>query len=174
MRQKHTQRLKILNHQGVSMLEIQNLSSYTLDSHKFEEIFFTLTKAYKPNLASHLCVEILITDSAQIQEINTTHRNQDKPTDVLSFPLDVDFVYAPAECMLNIGSVVLNAQMADAIATNLGHSLEDELYLLFIHALLHIFGFDHEVDNGEHRQEECQWITFFKLPKSLIERTQDS
>lgn len=156
------------------MLEIQNLSSYTLDSHKFEEIFCTLAKAYKPNLASHLCVEILITDSAQIQKINATHRNQDKPTDVLSFPLDVDFVYAPAECMLNIGSVVLNAQMADAVATNLGHSLEDELYLLFIHALLHIFGFDHEVDNGEHRQEECQWITFFKLPKSLIERTQDS
>jgi probable rRNA maturation factor len=42
---------------------------------------------------------------------------------------------------------------------------------LFIHGLLHLLGFDHEVDKGEMRQEEKKLIEKFKLPLSLIVRT---
>lgn len=155
------------------MLEFENLSPYELDSKEFEAIFVALAHAYMPQLTPNLCLELIITDSAHIREINQAHRNQDKPTDVLSFPLVVDVVdSADSTYPLSIGSVVLNAQMAHEVATELGHTLKDELRLLFIHGLLHIFGFDHECDDGAQRREEREWIMRFHLPTSLIERTQ--
>ncbi|MGJ9366302.1 rRNA maturation RNase YbeY, partial [Campylobacter jejuni] len=53
----------------------------------------------------------------------------------------------------------------------LGHSYEEEISLLFIHAMLHLLGFDHENDNGEMREKEKELIEHFNLPKSLIVRT---
>lgn len=153
------------------MLELENLSGYELDSVLFDEIFATLANTYMPSLAPSLCLEVLITDSAHMREINKAHRNQDKPTDVLSFPLSVEYTDVPTQCTLSLGSVVLNAELAQKVARELEHTLEDELKLLFIHGLLHIFGFDHECDDGAHRREECGWIERFCLPKSLIERS---
>ncbi|WP_193228465.1 rRNA maturation RNAse YbeY, partial [Aliarcobacter butzleri] len=46
----------------------------------------------------------------------------------------------------------------------------EEFTLLFIHGLLHLLGFDHEIDNGEHRLKEEELIEKFKLPSSLIVR----
>jgi probable rRNA maturation factor len=69
-----------------------------------------------------------------------------------------------------IGSVVINLDLAKEMATNLNHSTEDEIALLFIHGLLHILGYDHEVDNGEMREMEEKIISKFSLPKSLIVR----
>jgi len=45
------------------------------------------------------------------------------------------------------------------------------LSLLFIHGLLHLVGYDHEVDDGEHREKEKELIEHFNLPNSLIVRT---
>jgi probable rRNA maturation factor len=56
-------------------------------------------------------------------------------------------------------------------AKELGHSEQDELSLLFIHGMLHLLGFDHEVDEGEMREKEKALINTFDLPKSLIIRT---
>jgi probable rRNA maturation factor len=47
---------------------------------------------------------------------------------------------------------------------------ETRTNLLFIHGLLHLLGYDHEVDNGEHRQKEEELIKQFNLPSSLIVR----
>lgn len=152
------------------VLELENLSPYELDSKVFDEIFATLATTYMPSLAPNLCLEVLITDSAHIHEINKTYRDQDKPTDVLSFPLGVEYADVPTQCILSIGSVVINIELASRVARELGHTLEDELKLLFIHGLLHIFGFDHEIDDGAQRREERKWIEQFHLPKSLIER----
>ena len=54
-------------------------------------------------------------------------------------------------------------------AEKFNHTIEDEFRLLFIHGLLHLNGFDHEIDNGEHRYER-KLIKKFNLPNSLIVR----
>jgi probable rRNA maturation factor len=51
--------------------------------------------------------------------------------------------------------------------------VQDELSLLFIHGMLHLLGYDHEVDNGEMRQKEATLIEAFALPNSLIIRTEE-
>ncbi len=111
-------------------------------------------------------VELLIIDGTNMHALNLEHRNMDKTTDVLSFPID-DFPHAP------LGSIVINYELAEQKAKELGHSVEEEITLLFIHGMLHLLGFDHEVDNGEMREQEEMWIKQYNLPASLIVRTQE-
>jgi probable rRNA maturation factor len=74
--------------------------------------------------------------------------------------------------MAPLGSIVISSWHVESMAQELGHSNNDELALLFIHGMLHLLGYDHEVDNGEMRNEEAKLIEKFALPQSLIIRTQ--
>ena len=110
-------------------------------------------------------VELIITDKKEIQEINKEHRGINVPTDVLSFPYE-EMPMSP------LGSIVISAPHVIELSNELGHSSDDELALLFIHAILHLLRYDHEVDSGEMREEEIRLIKEFNLPNSLIVRTQ--
>jgi len=108
-------------------------------------------------------IELLITSQEEIKKINNDFRKIDKSTDVLSFPYE-DMPMAP------LGSIVISSWHVQTKAKELGHTTDDELALLFIHGLLHLLGYDHEVDNGEMREKEIELIDKFDLPKSLIVR----
>ena len=113
-------------------------------------------------------VELVFVRSEEMREINKHERGIDKTTDVLSFPLEnVPF----GGNIKLIGSVVINLDLVEQKSLEFSHSNDDEIALLFTHGLLHILGFDHEIDNGQMREKECEIITKFKLPKSLIVRT---
>ena len=115
-------------------------------------------------------VELVFVRSEEMREINKNERGIDKTTDVLSFPLEnVPF---GGDIKL-IGSVVINLDLVEQKSLEFSHSNDDEIALLFTHGLLHILGFDHESDNGQMREKECEIITKFNLPKSLIVRTED-
>ena len=73
-----------------------------------------------------------------------------------------------------LGSVVINLDLVELKAAQLGHGRDDETALLFTHGLLHVLGFDHESDDGQMRAKECEIIERFCLPKSLIVRTDES
>lgn len=108
-------------------------------------------------------IEFILTDNEEIHEINLTTRGIDKPTDVLSFPYE-DMPNTP------LGSIVISVDFIEEKSKEYNHSFEDELALLFIHGLLHLVGYDHEVDDGEHRKKEEELIKQFNLPDSLIIR----
>ena len=71
-----------------------------------------------------------------------------------------------------LGSVVINLDLVELKAAQLGHGTDDETALLFTHGMLHVLGFDHESDDGQMRAKECEIIEKFRLPKSLIVRTE--
>ena len=79
----------------------------------------------------------------EIQALNKQYRAKDSITDVLSFP-------AVAE-VPSLGDVVICVQRAQEQADELGHSLKRELAFLFVHGLLHLLGYDHEVSEDEER-----------------------
>jgi probable rRNA maturation factor len=110
-------------------------------------------------------VELIITDNSEIQQINSEFRNIDKPTDVLSFPYEDSF-------MTPLGSIIISIDFIKSESEKFKHSLADELTLLYIHGLLHILGYDHEIDNGEMRAKEEELIKEFNLPHSLIVRVE--
>jgi len=108
-------------------------------------------------------IELILTTNENIQQINKDTRGIDKPTDVLSFPY-MDMPNTP------LGSIVISTDFVYEKANQYHHSYDDELALLFIHGLLHLVGYDHEIDNGEHREKEEQMIKKYNLPNSLIVR----
>ena len=138
------------------MIELDNRTSLNIDINMLQNIADWL---------SNKDIELIITDAKEMQEINKTHRNIDKSTDVLSFPYE-DMPMSP------LGSIVISSLHVENLAKELGHTTDDEMALLFTHGTLHLLGFDHEVDNGEMREKEVKIIEKFKLPKSLIVRTQ--
>ena len=111
-------------------------------------------------------IELLLCDDAAIRELNREHRGIDRPTDVLSFPLEEAIPGTP------LGSIVISLDHVERKARELGHGEEEELALLFIHGLLHLLGYDHETDEGEMREREAELIRSFGLPESLIVRTE--
>ncbi|QFR49280.1 rRNA maturation RNase YbeY [Sulfurimonas lithotrophica] len=138
------------------MIELENNTSLSVDVNFLNKIASSLTDKH---------IELIITTDEDIKIINKEHRGIDKETDVLSFPYE-DMPMAP------LGSIVISATHVKQKAEEFGHTQDDELALLFIHGLLHLLGFDHEVDNGEMRAEEKNIIEKFNLPNSLIIRTQ--
>ena len=108
-------------------------------------------------------VELVFVNDDEMRKINREHRGIDKATDVLSFP------YEQVSGGL-MGSVVISTDTASRVASELGHSIECEIALLFLHGILHILGYDHEIDDGQMRGKEKEVIEHFSLPDSLIIR----
>ena len=80
----------------------------------------------------HLAIELV--DEQRIHELNRDHRGKDKPTDVLSFPIDGDDpVAGPRE----LGDVVICPEHTQ------------DLVEAVVHGVLHLCGYDHEADDGE-------------------------
>ena len=75
-------------------------------------------------------------------KLNLEYRKQDRPTDVLTFAFrEADFV--EDEPVVDLGSIILCPQVGKKQAKVYGHPYEREMAFLFIHGLLHSFGYDH-------------------------------
>lgn len=97
-------------------------------------------------------VSLLLCGDAQIHQLNQQYRDQDKPTNVLSFPaFDPAAPQAPGPAML--GDVVIAFGVADKEADGENKSLADHLAHLVVHGILHLLGYDHE-ETGEAEQME--------------------
>ncbi|MEA1919900.1 MAG: rRNA maturation RNase YbeY [Campylobacterota bacterium] len=138
------------------MIDYENLSVSSYSLEKLELITKSLTKSD---------VELTLTCNDDIAKINAEFRHINTPTDVLSFPNE-PMPMAP------LGSIMISDDYVKKVSSELGHSAQDEFTLLYIHGLLHLLGYDHEVDSGEMREKEENLIKTYGLPQSLIVRTQ--
>ena len=90
----------------------------------------------------------LVGDNA-IRALNSAHRGIDAHTDVLSFPLidpaGADFVTPPGQ-PVSLGDVVVSHPRALEQAAEFGHSTDREIGYLVAHGVLHVLGYDHEVE----------------------------
>ena len=98
---------------------------------------------------------ILLTDDAQMQQLNSQFLGVDAPTDVLSFPTGQfpatgftsddfpgDFI-DPDTHKPYLGDIAISCPRAQVQASSVGNSLIDELRLLVVHGTLHLLGYDH-------------------------------
>ena len=102
-------------------------------------------------------VSVMLTDDEGIHSVNREFRNVDRPTDVLSFPMNelTPGAFDAAECErdMDTGAVILGDMMISiprctAQGEEFGHGYERELVYLTVHSVLHLLGYDH-VDEGE-------------------------
>ena len=87
-------------------------------------------------------LSILFTDDRHISELNRDFRGKDGPTDVLAFPMSGDIVPDMESGML--GDIVISVDTAIQESEGYGEPLEETIYRLLIHGLLHLVGYDHE------------------------------
>ena len=106
-------------------------------------------------------VEILLTDDETIHAINREHRGVDRPTDVLSFPMNeltpgdfdpdaCEYDYE-RECLL-LGDMVISMERCAEQGAEFGHGFAHEVQYLAVHSALHLLGYDH-VDEGEMKKQ---------------------
>ncbi|MFP4332128.1 MAG: rRNA maturation RNase YbeY [Campylobacterales bacterium] len=136
-------------------IEIDNQTSLDIDVARIEEFMESLEVSG---------VEVVFVDDEEIQALNATHRGKDKPTDVLSFPLQGVGGFDI------LGSVVINIDEVIRVSKCLGHSELEEIKILLIHGVLHLQGYDHESDDGEMREKEIELAKRFLLPLPLSDR----
>ena len=115
-------------------------------------------------IIQNLEIYITLTNNDNIQKINAEHRNIDKPTDVLSFPMfereeiqNLKEENAEAiETML--GDIIVSVEKVREQAEEYGHSFKRELAYLVTHGMLHLLGYDHMIEEEKtvmrKREEE--------------------
>ncbi len=116
-------------------------------------------------------VDITFVNEEQIRELNNQHRNIDKVTDVLSFPLGENGVYDkhPETGAALLGDIVICVPKAFNQAEEYDHSVQREMAYLTAHSMLHLLGYDHEVPGIESvrmREKEEAVMTELGLPRS--------
>jgi probable rRNA maturation factor len=115
-------------------------------------------------------LNVIFTDNAGIQEINSQYRDIDSPTDVLSFPLieyespgvfegipeDSADYFNQDTGELMLGDIVLNVDRIISQAADYGHTRKRELAFLTAHSMLHLFGYDHMEEDERIAMERLQ------------------
>lgn len=121
----------------------------------------------------HLFLSIQVVDDDVVQRHNRVYRQQDAPTDVLSFAIQEGVPSAAqmpdalaAELASDLGDLLLAFPYASRQAQRYGHSLAAELQLLVVHGTLHLLGFDHDT-------EERQDVMWQKQAGILAKLTQE-
>jgi len=113
-------------------------------------------------------VTVLLTTDAAIRKLNRRFRGKNKATDVLSFPSEGPIRGTGAEQIA--GDLAISVTTALSQATEQGHSLSTEIKVLILHGLLHLAGYDHEIDDGKMARRERLLRSRLNLPQGLIER----
>lgn len=141
------------------IIQISNEYSKELNQQEEETVRKVLQKAAEVyGLSEETEVGVLLCNDAAIHDLNLQYRGKDRPTDVLSFALnegdEPEIIDGPETELL--GDIIISLDTAGRQAEEYGHSLERELAYLTVHGILHLLGYDHEIeeDQLEMRREE--------------------
>jgi len=131
-----------------------DIDAYTLKKTVRDAVLATLIHEAVNNSIE---LSVTFTDNACIRRLNRAHRNIDKHTDVLSFPMYErdELSELPSDEPLTLGDIVISVERAKEQAEELGNTPLREIAFLAIHSTLHLLGYDHERSLEEDR-EQCR------------------
>lgn len=114
-------------------------------------------------------LSIVLCDDDFIQKLNNDYLGHNRPTDVLSFPIEDDELETGVRA---IGDVVISVETAARQAEKLSHSIGLEVAFLLIHGVLHLQGYDHDTRGEQLRMRDreaaiCRHLCDRKLLKGL-------
>lgn len=121
----------VLNKQRKHAINLQLLRKFLLELSIHQDMHSTLSVVF-------------ISDAA-MRTYNHKYRGYDKPTDVLSFRGDGDYL---GDILISADTAFTQAQRSPSL------TFETNLRRLVLHGFLHLSGYDHETDSGEMRAIE--------------------
>lgn len=96
-------------------------------------------------------VAILLTDDAEVQQLNHQYRKKNKPTNVLSFPNG-----SVEGGVIQLGDIAMAYDTLAREAAAQGKPLKHHLTHLTIHGVLHLLGYDHEAESEAEAMESLE------------------
>ena len=130
-----------------------NKTAYNIDENTFNLINKCIEETLKTeNFTNNVEISLSIVNNEEIRKLNSIHRNIDKETDVLSFPMLEEFNNIENNLLhpIILGDIIISIDKAMTQAKDYGHSLERELCFLTVHSMLHLLGYDH-IDKNEEK-----------------------
>ena len=106
-------------------------------------------------------VGAVLTDDEGIRRVNSEFRGVDRPTDVLSFPLNelTPGAFDPDDCETDpvtgavmLGDMMISLPRCEAQGEEFGHGFAHEIRYLSVHSVLHLLGYDH-LDEGPMKRQ---------------------
>lgn len=119
----------------------QRTDDILIDENMIEKVIVTALKKARYGIDYEISISFV--DEEEIKSLNTEYRNKASVTDVLSFQL-YEKEDIPDFGML--GDIVVCVKRAKEQAEEFGHSLDREIYYLIVHSVLHLLGYDHELE----------------------------
>lgn len=110
-------------------------------------------------LPAHTELSVMLVDNVYIQDLNMMYRQQNVPTDVLSFAMNETMSEEPGyedEEVNVLGDIVVSLEQAVLQSEEYGHKLERELGFLVAHGILHLLGYNHESEAETQAMEGLQ------------------
>ena len=113
-------------------------------------------------------LSILLTEDKDMLVLNNNFCNNDKVTNVLSFP-DIELnwrtilEFTPEFDYMYLGDVAFGYQIIKQEAINQNKTLEHHFMHLFVHSILHLLGFDHKNDEDAVTMENLEIDILEKL-----------
>lgn len=107
-------------------------------------------------------IGLTLVNDSKMKFLNFKYREKNMPTDVLSFAYTEDGESNLIKTrmtkykMIQVGDIFISVETARRQAEECGHSLKEELRVLFTHGLLHLFGFDHRNDKEEAEMKKWE------------------
>ena len=119
-------------------IEVTNTSGQLVPAAEINSLltFALLELALNPECE----INVSFVDDEYMTELHIKWMDEPGTTDVLSFPMDMP--ETPGEAV-TLGDIVISPVVAAEQAKAQGHSIEHEIYILAVHGLLHIIGYDH-------------------------------
>ena len=115
---------------------------------KKKEFFFKkICKAFPTKykfINKKVSLSLLLSNNKNIRKLNKNFRNKDKPTDVLSFPLNKKNKISKKTY---IGDIIISYDYIDKPRSQEFKFFKEKVIKLFIHGFLHLLGFDHIKNN---------------------------
>ena len=111
---------------------------------KKKDIFFNTLVSYFPKkyrfIKKKVSLTILLSNNKNIKKLNKKFRNKNKPTDVLSFPLEKKF---NSKKNLYLGDIIISYEFMNNPKTLKNLEFKNKVTKIFIHGFLHLLGYDH-------------------------------
>ncbi|ALD66640.1 rRNA maturation RNase YbeY [Spiroplasma cantharicola] len=120
---------------------------------EYEVLFNNLLKSAKEvlDINQNLSFSVNYIDEIKSRKLNNEYRKKDYVGDVISFPIDDDFGIYNQLDFKEIGDIFITFSEAKNKALKYNHTIKEEMAWLFVHGLLHILGYDHEISENEEK-----------------------
>lgn len=120
-------------------VHVHNQTTRGVSAHFFEQRLKVILEYTDNEL--NMSIEVILTSDDEIQKLNKQYRGKDATTDVLSF------LFADEEGIFGHeahGEIYISLDQIERQSKEHGVNFEKELSKIFVHGVLHLFGYDHQ------------------------------